>query len=156
MPKFKVKRLTPTAKLPEKTHATDTGWDLFVDRVENGPGREQLTVYTGLAIQPDPGFYAQIYPRSSVAKKKLQLANSVGIIDEDYRGEIRLVFNKIPDGAGGYDGGYYLTYPLDCHIAKGEKIAQLVVCWRFDTEWEEVTDLGDTARGAGGFGSTGK
>lgn len=156
MIKFKVKRLTPTAKLPVKSHSNDTGYDIFADRVEDAG--HQIKIYTGLAVQPSPNYYLEIFPRSSIYKKYLQLANSVAVIDYDYRGEIILIFNKIPIAIGG--GGIsspYLEYPSYCNnIEDGEKIAQLVVRWRFDAEWEEVEELEDTARGDGGFGSTGK
>ena len=150
MPAFKVKRLTPTAKMPEKTHVSDTGYDIFADRVEDtGP---QIKVYTGLAIQPPPAYYIEIFPRSSICKKYLQLANSVAIIDYDYRGEIILVFNKIPKYA--VEGSPSLGY--HSKIEAGEKIAQMVVRWRFDADFVEVKELEDSTRGSGGFGSTGK
>lgn len=152
MPAFKVKRLTPTAKMPEKTHLNDTGYDIFADRVEDKGS--QIKVYTGIAIQPPPPYYIEIFPRSSICKKHLQLANSVAIIDYDYRGEIVLVFNKIPDGIL---DSTYITYPDYANkIEVGEKIAQMVVRWRFDADFVEVNELEDSNRGSGGFGSTGK
>lgn len=147
MPKFKVKRLTSTAQLPHRTHDTDTGWDVFADKVEQiiniGDKKTPcniLRVHTGLAIQPTDGFCLEVVPRSSVFRKGLILANSPAQIDQDYRGEIILHFYN----------------PQDSTIEVGEKIAQLIVRWRFDAEWEEVAELDTTVRGAGGFGSTGK
>lgn len=142
MPKFKVKRLTSTARLPERTHDTDTGYDLFADRVETTG--KLVTVYTGIAIQPEQGFYCEVVPRSSISKKYMSLANSVGVIDYSYRGEIILKFYR------------HIDEFLATNVEVGEKIAQLIVRWRFDAEWEEVDNLDETARGAGGFGSTGK
>lgn len=149
MPAFKVKRLSDTAKLPEKTHVNDTGYDIFADRVEDNG--KQIKVYTGLAIQPATNYYIEVFPRSSIYKKHLQLANSVAVIDYDYRGEIILIFNKIPTYSQS-DCCPSLGY--DSKIQEGEKIAQMVVRWRFDADWVEVDSLEDTARGAGGFGST--
>lgn len=151
MPTFKVKRLTPTAKMPEKTHLNDTGYDIFADRVEDKGS--QIKVYTGIAIQPPPPYYIEIFPRSSICKKHLQLANSVAIIDYDYRGEIVLVFNKLPQYAMS-DCSPSLGY--DSRIDIGEKIAQMVVRWRFDADFVEVNELEDSNRGSGAFGSTGK
>ena len=153
MPAFKVKRLSDTAKLPEKTHVNDTGYDIFADRVEDNG--KQIKVYTGLAIQPATNYYIEVFPRSSIYKKHLQLANSVAVIDYDYRGEIILIFNKIPVACGSHaEFGEYLTYSKNSIINEGEKIAQMVVRWRFDVDWQEVDELNNTARGEGGFGST--
>jgi dUTP pyrophosphatase len=89
-----------------------------------------------------------------VAKKHLQLANSVGIIDEEYRGEMVLIFDKINTSYS--DKGVIWAIADGQKYTVGEKFAQLVVRERLDAEWEEVTELGETERGAGGFGSTGK
>ena len=79
---IKVQRITKTAKMPTRAHDTDTGYDIYADSVEFDPATAQLKVHTGIAVQPDSGYYVEIFPRSSVSKNFLQLANSVGIIDE--------------------------------------------------------------------------
>jgi dUTP pyrophosphatase len=138
MIRFKVKRLSHTAKLPERAHSNDTGYDIIADRVEETA--EMIKVYTGIAIQPEPGYWARIVPRSSIFKKKLILANSPATIDEPYTGEIILNFYKLN---------------ASVPIKQGEKCAQLEVCERIDAVMVEVPELDETERGDGGFGSTG-
>jgi dUTP pyrophosphatase len=140
--------------MPEKTHVSDTGYDIFCDRVEDTGS--QIKVYTGLAIQPPPAYYIEIFPRSSIYKKYLQLANSVAIIDYDYRGEIILIFNKIPLDIKADIGGCYPDLVYNSKIEVGEKIAQMVIRWRFDGDFIEVKELEESIRGSGGFGSTGR
>ncbi|WP_297281102.1 dUTP diphosphatase [uncultured Anaerococcus sp.] len=105
--------------------------------------KETVKVDTGLKIQIPDGYFGAVYPRSSTGvKKRLMLANTVGIIDSDYRGEIMI---------------YVYNYGDEVQkIENGDRIAQLVVqaCQQFDIEL--VDDLDDTDRGVGGFGSTGK
>lgn len=100
-------------------------------------------VPTGLYIELPEGFEAQIRPRSGLAAKHgISVTNSPGTIDADYRGEINvLLVNLSPD-------------PFT--INPGERIAQMVVARHEKVEWEEVDILGETGRGAGGFGSTGR
>jgi dUTP pyrophosphatase len=151
---IKIQRITPTAKIPTRTHPSDTGYDLYADKVEYTDCPHQLTVYTGIAVQPEPGYYVEVYPRSSVGKKFIQLANSVGIIDETYTGQIILKFNMIPDSID--FGRNVLWYPPAASIKVGEKIAQMVVRKRIDADFIEVSYLDNTVRGEGGFGSTDK
>lgn len=98
---------------------------------------------TGLFIELPEGYEAQIRPRSGLAAKHgISVTNSPGTIDADYRGEINvLLVNLSPD-------------PFT--INPGERIAQMVISRHKKVEWEEVDVLGDTGRGAGGFGSTGR
>lgn len=152
---IKIQRITKTAKIPTRAHDTDTGYDLYADKVEYTDCPPQITVYTGIAVQPEPGYYVEVYPRSSVSKKCIQLANSVGIIDETYTGQIILKFNMIPDHIDNSDSAT-LLYPVEAQIAVGEKIAQMVVRKRIDADFIEVSYLDNTVRGEGGFGSTGK
>ncbi|NMB36921.1 MAG: dUTP diphosphatase [Bacteroidales bacterium] len=100
-------------------------------------------VPTGLYIELPEGFEAQVRPRSGLAAKHgISVTNSPGTIDADYRGEINvLLVNLSPD-------------PFT--INPGERIAQMVVARHEKVEWEEVDILGETGRGAGGFGSTGR
>lgn len=155
MARIKIKRLTKTAKVPSRAFVTDTGYDLYADNVEFMANPAQLKVHTGIAVQPEPGYYVEIYPRSSICKKYLQLANSVGIIDETYTGEIVLNFNMLPSYVDNL-GNAGLRYPASASISIGEKIAQLVVRKRIDADFIDVDSLDWTARGEGGFGSTGK
>jgi dUTP pyrophosphatase len=137
--KVKVKRLTATAKLPYHATIGSAGWDLYADRVEEKEDR--FVYYTGIAIQLPKHHCGLILPRSSVVNTGLFMGNSVGLLDEDYTGEISCVFYKRENAK---------PYEI------GERIAQIVVSPVPDVEFEEADELSETARGTGGYGSTGK
>ena len=102
----------------------------------------RLVVPTGLVLEIPPGFEGQVRARSGLALKKgLALANGVGTIDSDYRGEVGVVVVNL--------GSEPVT------LVRGERIAQLVIAPVVRAAFEEAPRLGETARGAGGFGSTG-
>ena len=104
---------------------------------------ERRLIPTGLFIQLPVGYEAQIRPRSGLALKRgLTVLNTPGTIDADYRGEIKVILVNLSHE------------PFE--IVPGERIAQMVVAKHEYVEWEEVESLDSTARGAGGFGSTGK
>jgi dUTP pyrophosphatase len=104
---------------------------------------ERLLVPTGLFIALPEGYEAQIRPRSGLAfKHGITVLNSPGTIDADYRGEVKVLL--INHGAE------------DFEIKDGERIAQMVIATHARIEWNSVTELAETERGAGGFGSTGK
>jgi dUTP pyrophosphatase len=104
---------------------------------------ERTLVKTGLFIELPIGYEAQVRPRSGLALKKgITVLNSPGTVDADYRGEIGVILVNLSNE--------------DFVIENGERIAQLVIAKHERAEWIEVTELTDTARGAGGFGSTGK
>lgn len=97
---------------------------------------------TGLFIELPMGFEAQVRPRSGMAfKKGITVLNSPGTIDADYRGEIGVILANLSDA--------------DVTIEPGERIAQLVIAKHERANFEVVTELSETSRGAGGFGSTG-
>ncbi len=142
--RVKIKRLRDDAFLPEYAHGPneDAGLDLrAAEDTVLRPG-EPLAVPTGLAIELPSGFEAQVRPRSGLAlKHSITLPNSPGTIDPGYRGEIRVILLNL--GREPY------------RIARGERIAQMVVARYEQVEWEE-SELTETSRGAGGFGSSGK
>jgi dUTP pyrophosphatase len=142
--KVRVKRLVPEAVLPEYAHGPeeDAGLDLrAVQRVVLEPGVPGL-VPTGLAIELPSGYEAQIRPRSGLAlKHALTLPNAPATIDPGYRGEIRVILLNL--------GRTVYT------IEPGDRIAQMVIAKYEPIEWEE-TELTDTVRGIGGFGSSGR
>jgi dUTP pyrophosphatase len=142
--KVRVKRLSTEAVLPSYAHGPeeDAGLDLrAVDRVVLEPGVPAL-VPTGLAIELPPGYEAQIRPRSGLAlKHALTLPNAPATIDPGYRGEIRVILLNLGRSA-------YTVEP-------GDRIAQMVIARYEPIEWDE-TELTDTARGSGGFGSSGR
>jgi dUTP diphosphatase len=102
-----------------------------------------VLVPTGFSIEVPHGFEAQIRPRSGLALKQgITVLNSPGTIDSDYRGEVRIILSNFGRN--------------DFIIHKGDRIAQMVIAPVVQAEWEEVPDLVQTKRGAGGFGHTGK
>lgn len=145
MDKIRVKRLCREAILPTYGSKYAAGADLYAcleAPVTVQPG-ETFWVSTGISLEIPQGYAGLIYARSSMgAKRGLAPANKVGVIDSDYRGEVRVVLlnhSKEPQT-----------------IAPGERVAQLVITPVFTPGFEEVQELNDTERGSGGFGSTGK
>lgn len=139
---IRIKRLHADAHLPAYAHGPqeDAGLDLrSVERVVLEPGISQA-VPTGIAIELPPGYEAQVRPRSGLGLKH-SLTVNFGTIDPGYRGEIRVIMFNL--GKAPYS------------IEKGDRIAQLVIAKYEAIEWEE-TELSDSTRGAGGFGSSGR
>ena len=141
--RIRVKKLHADAVLPHYAHGPeeDAGMDLCaVERVVLLPGVAQ-GVATGIAIELPAGYEAQVRPRSGMALKHSITVN-FGTIDPGYRGEIRVVMFNLSAG--------------DYVIEKGDRIAQLIVARYEPVEWEEGAELGESQRGAGGFGSSGR
>ena len=142
--KIRLKRLVPEAVLPQYAHGPeeDAGMDLrSVADVLLEPGVPQL-VPTGLAIEVPPGYEAQLRPRSGLAlKHAITLPNSPATIDPGYRGEVRVILLNL--GREAYQ------------VHAGDRIAQMVIARYEAVEWEE-SELADSTRGAGGFGSSGR
>ncbi|UBI06064.1 dUTP diphosphatase [Corynebacterium falsenii] len=142
----KIVRLDKDLPLPTRAHPTDAGIDLYTSEdVELQPGHRAL-VPTGIAMALPVGTVGLIHPRSGLALRHgLSIVNTPGTIDADYRGEVKVcLINLDPD------------QPITLH--RGDRIAQLVIQQVSLCDVEEVTDvadLGDTVRGAGGYGSTG-
>jgi dUTP pyrophosphatase len=141
--KIFVKKTRPDAKLPQQTHRSDVGYDVFAAFVIETD--TQVKVHLGIAVEPQPDYYVELVPRSSISKKSLMLANGVGIVDPDYRGELIMVFNKLWQ-----EGKYIGQYKVEV----GEKIGQIIVREQIKADFYEVKELVDTVRGEGGFGST--
>lgn len=141
---IEIKRLPHNEDLPLPAYETAgaAGMDLrAAEDVTLKPGARHL-VPTGLSIALPEGFEAQVRPRSGLAVKHgVTVLNSPGTIDCDYRGEV-----KVPLINHGED---------DFVIARGDRIAQMVIAPVTRATWSEVNTLGETARGAGGFGSSG-
>ena len=141
----KVKKLDDRAILPTYGSACAAGADLYAlvdgESLTIAAG-ETVLVSTGLSVEIPEGYVGLIYARSGLATKKgLAPANKVGVIDSDYRGEVKVaLFNQ---------SGKEQT------IAAGERVAQLVIAPYLAVEYQQAEELSDTARGAGGFGSTG-
>ena len=131
-------------KLPEYTTELSAGMDLRanIDVDLLLKPLQRVLVKTGLFIELAPGYEAQVRPRSGLAfKKGITVLNSPGTIDADYRGEIGVILVNLSDD--------------DFIITDGERIAQMVISKHEQAIWNEVDSLENSARGSGGFGSTG-
>lgn len=140
-----VKKLSPNAILPAYGSAEAAGADLYAcleAPVTVAPG-EIFWVPTGIALEVPKGCAGLIYARSSMGTKRgLAPANKVGVIDSDYRGEVRVVLLN--------------HSKQEQTIVPGERVAQLIITPVLTPAYEETEELTDTQRGVGGFGSTGK
>jgi dUTP pyrophosphatase len=138
-----VKRLDPALPLPRYARASDAGLDLHAAApVEIAPGARVL-VSTGLALAIPSGFAGLVLPRSGLALRHgVTVLNAPGLIDAGYRGEVKVLLVN-------HDPAVTVT------LARGERIAQLVLQAVETADLVEVEDLPDSERGAGGFGSTG-
>lgn len=139
---LRFQRLRPDAVLPAYAHEGDAGMDLnSVDELELAPGARAL-VHTGLVMILPPGYEAQVRPRSGLALKAgVTVLNTPGTIDAGYRGEVGVILANFGD--------------RPFKVAKGDRIAQLVVAPVTRAEVVETAECDETERGAGGFGSTG-
>ena len=145
MDKIAVKKLSPKAFLPTYGSSGAAGADLYAcldETVTILPG-ETVFIPTGIAMEVPQGCAGLVYARSSLgAKRGLAPANKVGVVDSDYRGEFFVALHNHGKEAQ--------------EICHGERIAQLLITPVFTPGFVEVTELTDTQRGSGGFGSTGK
>ena len=143
--KIRVKKLTDTAKIPTRGSISAAGYDLYADLetpVEIMP-HETVMVGTGLSMEIPEGYFGAIFARSGLAaKESLRPANCVGVVDADYRGPFMIAVHNDGETAR--------------RVVPGERIAQLVILPFLAAEFDEVEQLGETERGEGGFGSTGK
>jgi len=131
-------------KLPTKGTPKSACYDLYareIKRVESEGGLYKVSL--GVHMEPEHGYRVAIYPRSSISGTGWVLANSVGVGDEDYRGEYLAYFRKVKGDAP-------FPYTLDDRVCQME-----LVEWN-DINFTVVDELSDTERGEGGFGSTGK
>lgn len=131
-------------ELPHYETLASAGMDLRANLSESRILKplERTIVGTGLYLELPVGFEAQVRPRSGLAAKKgITVLNAPGTIDADYRGEIGVILVNLSND--------------DFEINNGERIAQLVIAKHERAEWEIVEELSETARGEGGFGSTG-
>jgi dUTP pyrophosphatase len=140
---IKIKKLHPNAVVPQYATAGAACFDLVcVNDVTITPGREHVALKTGLAFEIPEGYVMKVYSRSGHGfKNGIRLANGTGIIDSDYRGEVMVKMHN--DGASAV------------HVSAGERIAQAMIEPVKQVAFEVVEELSDTARGSGGFGSTG-
>ena len=139
-----ISRLNDEAVLPTRAHDGDAGLDLYAcEAAHIGPG-ERWSVGTGVAVEIPDGHAGLVLPRSGLAKKHgITLVNAPGLIDSGYRGELRVLLLN--------------TDPADTfRVEPGDRIAQLVISPVVLAEPVEATALAESARGGGGFGSSGR
>ncbi len=143
--KINIRKLNENAVIPTYGSQFSAGADLYActdSDIVIAPG-QTVMIHTGIAMEIPEGYAGLVFARSGLATKKgLAPANKVGVIDSDYRGEIMVSL---------YNHG---SEPQT--VCNGERIAQLVITPFLTADFEPVNELSDTARGAGGFGSTGK
>ena len=139
---LRFKRVHPDAVLPSYAHPSDAGMDVrSVEDLTLAPGKRVL-VHTGLVMLQPPQYEAQVRPRSGLALKNgVTVLNSPGTIDSGYRGEVGVILINLGD--------------VDFTVRKGDKVAQLVIAPVTQPDVVEVSEIDETDRGAGGFGSTG-
>ncbi|MBE5039771.1 dUTP diphosphatase [Ructibacterium gallinarum] len=141
----KIKYLQKNVPVPEYATQGSAGMDLAaaLSGPVTVPAGGRALIPTGIAIQIPEGYGGFIFPRSGLAfKKGISMCNSVGVIDSDYTGEIKVAVHNISEES-------YTINP-------GDRIAQLVFLPVARAQWEETDELDQTERGAGGFGSTGR
>lgn len=138
-----VKRLDPAVELPAYAYEGDAGLDLRANESVDIAPFERVLIPTGLAISIPDGYAGFVQPRSGMALKRgLTIANTPGLIDAHYRGELKVI-------------AVNLDSQQTIHIERGERIAQLVIQQVPVVHLTEVDELDETDRGSGGFGSSG-
>jgi len=143
--KLNVKKLDKRAIIPTYGTEYSAGADLYVildEAIEIAPHTTKM-LSTGIAVEIPEGFCGLIFARSSMgAKRGLAPANKVGVIDADYRGEVKVALHNHTDNPA--------------RVEPGERVAQLAIVPFLHAEFEETEELSETVRGVGGFGSTGR
>ncbi len=137
---LKISKIDPQAKLPEYAHPTDAGLDIFSNEEYTLQPNQRYTFSTGISFALPQGTVGLIWDKSGLASKS-GLKVMGGVIDENYRGELKVVLHNLSD--------------QEFKVAKHSKIAQMLVQKVEHLDIVEVEDLDDTDRGAGAFGSTG-
>lgn len=173
--KVKFKKLSDQAVTPSYAKPGDAGLDLTVTRicdsddkpfniqnVKSTDNTAMIIYHTDIAVEIPTGFVGLIFPRSSISKKPMTLANCVGVIDSGYRGEVQVRMKLDAPGIGRILADFLKTGTTNGKSVfkdiyqVGDKVAQLVIIPYPEVELEEVSELSSTERGEGGFGSTNK
>lgn len=138
-----IQLLTDNARVPSRAYAGDAGYDLYASASYTLKPFERCLIDTGIAIEIPIGYGGFVLPRSGLAiKKGLSLVNAPGLIDSNYRGEIKVIaINLDPEN--------------EIEIQIGDRVAQLVIMNVADVYFSQASDLSDSIRGEGGFGSSG-
>ena len=139
---LRFKKIHPDATLPSYAHASDAGMDVRSVEDVTVPAKGRVLVHTGLVMLLPPMYEAQVRPRSGLALKHgITVLNTPGTIDSGYRGEVGVILANFGDS--------------DFQVKKGDKVAQIVVAPVVHAEIGAASEIDETDRGAGGFGSTG-
>lgn len=146
MPQILFKKLLPHAQIPTQGSEHAAGFDLYAAGVMMDVTHNQLIVDTGLTIAFDTGYVLMLHGRSGLASKfGIRLSNGTGIIDADYRGPLKVLLRS----------DLLSLEELARQITIGDRVAQAILLPIPQVTWVEATQLSETARGEGGFGSTG-
>ena len=143
---LKIKKLHSNAIIPTKAHPYDVGWDVYALKTTLIHKDETMMIRTGIAIEPPTGFYMLVVPRSSIVKTGLIMHNSIGVIDQNFRGEILVPLRSTC---------LHKTTGVEI-ITSGDRIAQLLLMHQYTIPIIEVQELSQTDRGTQGFGSSGR
>lgn len=148
-------KLTGEGKLPSRSTPGSAGYDVYASEVDLSRLRThgQIIYKTGLSFELNEGCVGLLFPRSSIRNTRLRLANGVGVIDSDYRGEISFTFDF--DGPMAVQGMDARPLYENQAYKTGDRIGQLVVTVFSDLKVFE-SNISETERGTGGYGSTGK
>ncbi len=139
-----VKLLSPQARMPRRAYADDAAWDLFAAEGAVIAPLSRAVVGTGIAIGLRPGLAALTLPRSGLAARHgISVVNAPGLVDPGYRGEVKVILLNTDE---------HETFV----VARGDRIAQLLLVSLPDVHLDQVGDLDDTHRGGRGFGSSGR
>ncbi|KAK0632357.1 Deoxyuridine 5'-triphosphate nucleotidohydrolase [Immersiella caudata] len=139
-PPLLIKKLSGKARLPTRGSAFAAGYDLYAARETIIPARGKALVDTDISMAVPAGTYGRIAPRSGLAAKNF-IDTGAGVIDADYRGQVKVLLFNHSD--------------TDFAVAEGDRVAQLVLEKIYTPDVVEVQELEESVRGAGGFGSTG-
>ncbi|KAH7376525.1 deoxyuridine 5'-triphosphate nucleotidohydrolase [Plectosphaerella cucumerina] len=140
VPRLLVKKLSDKARLPTRGSAFAAGYDVYAAKETTIPARGKALVDTDIAISVPVDTYGRIAPRSGLAAKHF-IDTGAGVIDADYRGQVKILLFNHSD--------------TDFAVAEGDRVAQLILERIYTPDVVEVADLEESVRGAGGFGSTG-
>lgn len=152
---LKVKRLTETARLPEKAFPTEAGFDIFADEAVTIHNGETVAVSTGIALEIPDGYYGRLKARSGLTLNS-SLRVQEGTLDSSFRGEIKIIAEIKPFTSWKTEKLFYQTQPSSTFfIEKGMKIAQLIIQPVPHFKIVEADELSESDRGENGFGSTG-
>ena len=133
-------RLIDGGKLPVRMTSDAYAFDCWARAYEPITEFRQIRYWLGFAVEVPEGFAALLMPRSSICRTSMRMANGIGLIDRDFRGEVSAVFDVIGDGN--------LLYGV------GERVAQMLIVPAPIVQLEQVDELSETGRGNGGYGST--